>query len=100
MWPTLGEGELLVELSTQREACPSRSGTVNPAGDPVQAESAAPHAQQQHQTPAPWAVTSNHNKTAAVRQRTLICSIYYQPGARLSTKTLKSSNPENSPFCI
>ena len=33
-----------------------------------------------------WDVTSNHNKTAEVRQKTLICGIYYQPGARLSTK--------------
>lgn len=50
----------------------------------VQAESGCTP-QQQHQAQH-WAVTSNHNKTAAVRQRTLICGIYYQPGARLSTK--------------
>ena len=85
LWPTLGDGELLVELGAQREACPPwlRAGQPcrrpSPGGDGLHPTAAAP-------TPAPWAATSNHSKTATVRQKTLICSIYHQLGARLSTK--------------
>lgn len=43
MWPTLGEGELLVELGTQREACPSGRGTVNPEETQSRRSRAAPH---------------------------------------------------------
>lgn len=34
LWPTLGEGELLVELGTQREACPSRPRDSQPCRRP------------------------------------------------------------------
>lgn len=65
----------LSSLAEGRSPCRRPS----PGGDGLHPTAAAP-------TPAPWAVTSNHNKTATVRQKTLICSIYHQPGARLSTK--------------
>ena len=85
LWPTLGEGELQVERGAQREACPPRPRDGQPCRSPSPG-GVGLHPTEQHQTPAPWAVTSNHNQTAEVRQKTLICGIYYQPGDRLSTK--------------
>lgn len=52
LWPTLGEGELLVELGAQREACPPWLRDGHLAEGPVQAETGCTP-QQQHQPQRP-----------------------------------------------